>query len=949
MRKLQTNRKGQFSIIAALLVAVILIAAVITTYSAIRYSPVKDQPQVLSAIDEINLALKQIVGFTLGYYGSVLQVSGNTSYAKLLASRYLESGLSNIGDIRPEWGASFDITTLDLQTNWFSKSSFSYGNLSITYDLTGIGLYDINYFASSILNVEISESSSNKAVFTINKDGNQPIVNIAKNNIQFYHYLDSASKWELVTPDVEPIVYANGTYLIDFPAEIDPESYFMKIEDQRGIIVIASSVSSYEATLMSSSTHTDLDFVDNNDSNVDSSEDKGTHSNFGSQQSVPDLIFDTLTEVDTYVGSSNFTLVNNESFEGTWLPTGWSESSSGQWNRESDQTKNGNYSADFDGQNPGLSGSLITPKWDCSDADRIFLDFWFYDDGCDPGEFMVEYHGEDGWGYTVQLGSFVENEWVHYQDEISDSNYLVSDFQIRIRINDLESNEHAYVDLVTVKKATDNTNYELDLEEQFTNVNYTNPNQDLCIKTGSLGSESLMVDVWTGTSWSNIATLTGLINGWRNVSVSSYLTSETLTIRFRGNSESSDLVQDSWEIDAVLLGLRPELGFLVPEEDSTIIVEWLQNGTMRFLGEKIEMTTRAYPIPPISVKSLHLTQTINGVSQEVPFQVEDWASEYRIPLGLTENSTVFSNSQMIVFLLDSSVSEFRLWWNGSDNALQTPLAYTNQYFTGDDPDSNRLTNGILSLQIGSFSVTSTVVSKSTSSTATFMRINGESSVYGAGAAYVIYNGIVRDIVQQEAEWASGAVNCPNVYANIVIMLPAKVNYYTYRLRLMFIESEQPRTITDLCPIRLTTSTSSIVAQTENGTSNGLPIVTTGTGTFYNFSSNYAAHHWSQLISDSTKGTGILFTDSANLKLYTFDSIAGTEVGALEVDTSAKTIELLPVGLNSVNFTTALDVTWTGAVATFDDTMPIYKLEGSIPTGLWVLAEHLPVIAVTSES
>src|SRR3989304_2655782 len=108
MRPPKVNSKGQFSIIAALLVAIILIAAVMTTYATIRYGPLQDQPQVLSAIDEINLALKQVLGFTVGYYGSVLQVTGNTSYARMLASNYLQSGLINIGDVRPEWGASFN-------------------------------------------------------------------------------------------------------------------------------------------------------------------------------------------------------------------------------------------------------------------------------------------------------------------------------------------------------------------------------------------------------------------------------------------------------------------------------------------------------------------------------------------------------------------------------------------------------------------------------------------------------------------------------------------------------------------------------------------------------------------------------------------------------------------------------------------------------------------------
>ncbi len=129
-------------------------------------------------------------------------------------------------------------------------------------------------------------------------------------------------------------------------------------------------------------------------------------------------------------------------------------------------------------------------------------------------------------------------------------------------------------------------------------------------------------------------------------------------------------------------------------------------------------------------------------------------------------------------------------------------------------------NGKIRLQIGSFSVTSTVIGTSTNSTANFMRINGENSVYGAGAAYVIHHGVIRDIIQQEAEWSGGADNCPNLYANIVITLPANVTYYTYDLRLMFIDSAQSRVITELRPISLTVSPSSPAAMTENGTLSG---------------------------------------------------------------------------------------------------------------------------------
>jgi hypothetical protein len=98
----------------------------------------------------------------------------------------------------------------------------------------------------------------------------------------------------------------------------------------------------------------------------------------------------------------------------------------------------------------------------------------------------------------------------------------------------------------------DTVNYELDLEVQWVNANYTRTNEYLCIRTGTLNSENLQVDVWTGSSWTTVMTaLTA--NAWNNVSVSDYLTSSTFTIRFKGTEETNDATQSSWQIDCVLL------------------------------------------------------------------------------------------------------------------------------------------------------------------------------------------------------------------------------------------------------------------------------------------------------------------------------------------------------------------------------------------------------------
>ena len=628
-----------------MLVAIVLIAAVMTTYSAIRYSPLQEQPQVLSAIDETNLALKQILGFTVGYYGSVLKVTGNTSYARSLATNYLQSGLNNIADIRPEWGPSFNVTELALTTNWFTNTSYSSGEVSVKYDLTGLGVYGISYSASSRLDVMVSESNStDQASLSILKDEDEPLINLGSRNFDFYRYNYETSTWTLINP-TNITSYADGTYVMDLPSGVPGDSYVLQVEDSRGIVVTAASFSRYAITL-------------------------------------------------------------------AW---------------------DGNYSA------------------------------------------------------------------------IADEN---------------------------------------------------------------------------------------------------------------------------------------------------IVVEMLQNGTMRWLGQNLNSAESAKPIPPVPVKAIHVTQTINGVDHEVPFQIEDWASEYRNPLGMTSATSLFSNRNMIVFLANSKVSKVTIWWNGSDDAVQTPLAYENVYFSDSTGGDGRLDNGQLVLTLpfdgnGNYDLISTV--GSVTNRAYFMRINSEFPTYGSNLAYIIYNGVVRDIIHQEAEWSTGIQDCPNVYSQIVITLPANVNYYTYQLRLMFITSDQSRTITDLTPIRLSSSISQI--QTENGTFGGLPVTvdtTSGSDYFYDFADGTWEHHWSQFISGTGTGGGIMFTDAANQQLYAFDSIAGTTTGALRADSYNRRIELRPI-TSSTAFQDALDISWHGAVATFDSTKtPIYENAGT-PTGLWILAEYPPTVAVTAEA
>jgi hypothetical protein len=1145
---MRMNNKGQFSIIAALLVAVILIGTVVSTYSAIRYSTTKDQPQVLSSVDEINLALKQLLGFTLGYYGSVLEVTGNTTYAQNITKTYLNSGLVNVANTKPELGVSFNVTSIELHVEWFGTESYSSGRLNVTYDLAGLGFYGLKYSPVCKLEVQISPSVSGEARLSVSQDEDEPLNTLTKQNFKFYRYLETET-WNLTTPNSIEEVTLGGAYSITLPSGIDSNSYLVQVEDPRGIMVVASSFSHYTSTSTWSTTYSSIgDYVDQlsnvdgsadrgfhsgfnnqkttdniNDvlaeqnaganieqfvtqtSNVDSLADKGSHSNFTAQRYGPDSTYDTLTETasgsiakvgtatngtgnslslsfsHTLVAGSNrivvvcfgaehsgitvsgvtyggkamtlavsfetpetgtkflsqiwyileanlpgngantvtvtatgstsglevnglcseYTGVTQGAPEATngvsqtsgntitntlspytdaWVISAMGSGNSGSWTHGSSQVEVLDFNdasssfavAELRGAN-GQTSLSSTYSGTVNRLDRVSVSFtkvdchldleaqWTNTDFSEANEMLCIYGGSmtseslrvDVWTgstWTPIIYNLQPNQW----NNVSVASYLDNPtFTIRFKGNNETGDttqDNWKIDCVLLHTWT--VNYVLDLEEQFTGVDYSQLSEWLCIYAGSLGSESLRVDVRSGSNWVNV--ISGLLpNQWNNVSISTWLTSSSFTIRFNGGTETADTTQDSWNIDAVMLRLDSNYDFFSSLHDSTMTVEWLQNGTLRRLGQNLNLTTTVKPIPPFPVKAIHINQTFtDGTNREVPFQVEDWASNYSIPLGLTNNATVFSNKQMIVYLIDNTVTETTIWWNGSDQATQTNLAYTNTQFSSNSA-SRTLNNGRLALQLSAsgFNVTSTV--GGISSIASLMRINSESDDTDPEWAFVVTNGVVRDIVQGEAEYHDGAGtanNCPNLYSNIVLTLPAKTSYFTYQLRLMFLSSQQDRTINDLCPIKLTASFDTI--QTEDGVSNKIPNVANGTGTYYN--SGYpttpgTAHHWSQGVTGSS-GTGIMFTDSANQRLYSFDSFVGSATGAIKTTSgSTDTIELLPVTRSPANhFNNAFDITWCGSVATFSgSSTPIYNENGGNPTGLWVLVEYQPTIAVAA--
>jgi len=301
-----------------------------------------------------------------------------------------------------------------------------------------------------------------------------------------------------------------------------------------------------------------IDYVDDDSSDVDGSSDVGSHSNFNAQKAGPDGTYDTLSEEDTG-GSSSIVLIDDESFEGSWPPSGWSET--GLWNKEGDEEYDGSYSADFDGDGWGEYGYLYSPVLDCSDATSIYISFYFNEQVDSSNEFQIDFYDGTSWDDIENLGSYPSG-WNHWTTTINDPDYFQSDFQIRWYAYDVDGgwwptfdDENIYLDLVNVTKESGTPNYEMNLEVQWTNVNYSKPNEELCIYLTGTDPEDLTVKVWneSNSQWDEL--IDSLITGWNNISVSGWLNTSTFTILYEDSDNTSDSNLNSLEIDSTYLKL----------------------------------------------------------------------------------------------------------------------------------------------------------------------------------------------------------------------------------------------------------------------------------------------------------------------------------------------------------------------------------------------------------
>ncbi|MCK5175809.1 MAG: agmatine deiminase family protein, partial [Planctomycetes bacterium] len=103
------------------------------------------------------------------------------------------------------------------------------------------------------------------------------------------------------------------------------------------------------------------------------------------------------------------------------------------------------------------NGSLATPDMDTSDAMAIQLDFWFRKDDTEPNDFNFFFHDGNKYKLMAKMDRLsYDDQWLHYTQTITDSQYFVSNFKIKFETRLKHSwwwgDENVWIDDVVITK-----------------------------------------------------------------------------------------------------------------------------------------------------------------------------------------------------------------------------------------------------------------------------------------------------------------------------------------------------------------------------------------------------------------------------------------------------------------------------------------------------------------
>jgi len=254
------QRRGQFIIIAALLVAIMMVSVSTIMYSAVTYYRHERWEEYLSIIDNVKIGSQRVVEISLANYTSN---NCEEEYGTILRNN-LQQWVNDTKKAYAGFGINLSYSLIEdgLDYDWNEDESFSAADATFTLGITSAGLSGYQFTTPIILRVEIIKdlpgtppeqkrytrwdaSNTGKELtisLTVYKEDSMFVTNLKKNNFR----LNGTDIEKFTVVRYYDATYDGGAFIYDIycsQEEIGPEPPYLisvAVIDARSIKVVAN-------------------------------------------------------------------------------------------------------------------------------------------------------------------------------------------------------------------------------------------------------------------------------------------------------------------------------------------------------------------------------------------------------------------------------------------------------------------------------------------------------------------------------------------------------------------------------------------------------------------------------------------------------------------------------------------------------------------------------------
>jgi len=228
------NKKGQFIIIAVMMIALMIVSIGAIMYGAGTYYRYEQWEEYVTFVEHAKLSTIRLVEISLANYTafrSDFTLKNNLNqWQKDLSKAYPGYGVILTYDLADGTNINY---SQGLASHWNEIVSYSAANATFALNITSVGLEGYRFMATAFLRLKILGNTTNEITVAVTREDEMLITNLEKDNFR----VDGLNVTSVTSSYDEDY---SLVYTITCDGNI-PAPVTVTVQDQRGITVIAKA------------------------------------------------------------------------------------------------------------------------------------------------------------------------------------------------------------------------------------------------------------------------------------------------------------------------------------------------------------------------------------------------------------------------------------------------------------------------------------------------------------------------------------------------------------------------------------------------------------------------------------------------------------------------------------------------------------------------------------